>query len=162
MQAAQLGGLWAAALCDVDLVMVVVVGGVDWSVILCIVWCLEERGREEGWVTTGGGMRMDGKGASKENGDGNSGDCAGIQPMNAGDEQVRPSSGGGVAGGIAYLRRYLMSIPILAWIAASSHRPDNLAKRAPRVHTRWIARWEEGGCVSGGANDGFRAVWAVL
>ena len=27
------------------LVMVVVVGGVDWSVILCIVWCLE---REEG------------------------------------------------------------------------------------------------------------------
>ena len=60
VQAAQLGGLWAAALCDVDLVMVVVVGGVDWSVILCIVWCLEKRGREEGWVTTGGGMRMDG------------------------------------------------------------------------------------------------------
>ena len=49
VQAAQLGGLWAAALCDVDLVMVVV-GGVDWSVILCIVWCLEKRGREEGWV----------------------------------------------------------------------------------------------------------------
>lgn len=45
VQAAQLGGLWAAALCDVDLVMVVVVGGVDWSVILCIVWCL--RGEEE-------------------------------------------------------------------------------------------------------------------
>lgn len=36
MQAVQLGGLWAVALCDVDLMMVVVVVGVDWPVILCI------------------------------------------------------------------------------------------------------------------------------
>lgn len=51
-------------------------------------------------------MRMDRIGASKENGDGNCGDAAGIQPMQRKGWQVRPSSDGGVAGGISHVHRH--------------------------------------------------------